>query len=138
VLIEGGTVLFNAWDRIELNPQAQVASAVMDELFPGDAEMQFAKIPYSFHDEAQIRALLDEARFADVRVERAKVAIHAPTARAYATGQIRGTPRGALIEQKGRKVDEVIERIADALAKLGGAEPFHAEGNVLVVQAKAI
>lgn len=138
VLIEGGTLLFNCWDSIEVNEQAKVASAVMEELFPGDADMQFAKIPYSFHDEANIRALLDEARFSDVRVERASVKIHAPSARAYATGQIRGTPRGSLIEQKGRKVEEVIERIAEGLAKLGGAEPFQCEGKVLVVQAKAV
>jgi ubiquinone/menaquinone biosynthesis C-methylase UbiE len=138
VLIEGGALLFNCWDRIEANEQALVASAVIEELFPGDPEMQFAKTPYGFHDEAQIRALLDEARFADVRVERTTVSINAPTAHAYATGQVRGTPRGSLIEQKGRKVDEVIARIAEGLARLGGAEPFHCEGKVLVIQAKAI
>jgi hypothetical protein len=35
-------------------------------------------------------------------------------------------------------VEEVIERIAEALANIGGAEPFHGEGNVLVVQARAV
>jgi ubiquinone/menaquinone biosynthesis C-methylase UbiE len=138
VLVEGGSLLFNAWDRLELNPQAQAACTVMEALFPGDAEMQFGSVPFSFHEEGLIRELLDAARFADVRIERTEVAIDAPSAHAYATGQIRGTPRGALIEQKGRKTDEVIARIADQLAKLGGAEPFHAEGHVLVVQAKAI
>jgi ubiquinone/menaquinone biosynthesis C-methylase UbiE len=138
VLVEGGSLLFNAWDRLELNPQAQAACTVMEALFPGDAEMQFGSVPFSFHEEGLIRELLDAARFADVRIERTEVPIDAPSAHAYATGQIRGTPRGALIEQKGRKTDEVIARIADQLAKLGGAEPFHAEGHVLVVQAKAI
>jgi ubiquinone/menaquinone biosynthesis C-methylase UbiE len=138
VLVEGGSLLFNTWDRLDLNVQARVAAEVMDRLFPGDPEMQFSKAPFGFNDEAAILALLDAARFADVRIERTKVAIHAPSAHAYATGQIRGTPRGSLIEQKGRKMDEVIARIAEELAKLGGAEPFHAEGNVLVVQAKAI
>src|SRR3954465_5287615 len=51
VLIEGGMVLFNCWDRLELNPHAQAASEVMHELFPGDEEMDFSKIPYSFNDE---------------------------------------------------------------------------------------
>ena len=37
VLVEGGMLLFNCWDRLEFNPHAQAASAVMQELFPGDA-----------------------------------------------------------------------------------------------------
>jgi ubiquinone/menaquinone biosynthesis C-methylase UbiE len=138
VLAEGGTLLFNAWDRVDLNLQARVASEVVEGLFPGDAEMRFGRMPFEFNDEAVIRSLLDEARFADVRIDRVKFDINAPSARAYATGQIRGTPRGSLIEQKGRTVDEVIERIAEGLAKVGGAEPFHSEGNVVVVQAKAV
>jgi SAM-dependent methyltransferase len=138
VLIEGGTLLLNTWDRMELNAHAMVGSEVMAALFPGDAEMQFGKIPFSFNDEAAIGALLDAARFADVRVERVKFEVNCPSARMLATGMVRGTPRGALVEQKGRKIDEVIERLADGLAQAGGAEPFHSEGNVLVVQAKAV
>src|SRR3954465_3668180 len=64
VLAEGGSLLFNAWDRLELNPQAQAAGTVMEQLFPGDAEMQFGSVPFSFHEEGPMRELLDAARFA--------------------------------------------------------------------------
>ena len=73
-----------------------------------------------------------------MRIEPVKFEIKAPSARTYATGQIRGTPRGALIEKKGRRVDEVIEKVAQGLAAVRGDEPFHVEASLLVVQAKAV
>jgi len=138
VLLEGGAFVFNVWDGLERNPQGASTARVFEELFPGDADMQFAQIPYSWNDEAVIREHLDEARFSDVRIEPFKFEIKAPSARSYATGQIRGTPRGALIEKKGRSVEEVIERVAEALAVVGGAEPFRVQAQLLVVQAKAV
>lgn len=138
VLLEGGALLFNVWDRLERNPHGLTTSKVFDELFPGDADMRFAQLPFSWADEAVIRSHLDEARFSDVRIEPLKIEIKAPSARVYANGQIRGTPRGALIEQKGRKIEDVVEKVAQALAAVGGAEPFRVEAHLLVVQAKAI
>jgi ubiquinone/menaquinone biosynthesis C-methylase UbiE len=138
VLLEGGTFLFNVWDRIERNPHGESTGRVFDELFPGDAEMQFAKIPFSWAEETVIRQHLEESRFSDVRIEPVRIEIKAPSAHAYATGQIRGTPRGALIEKKGRSIDEVIEKVAQGLAAVGGAEPFRVEASLLVVQAKAV
>ncbi len=137
VLVEGGMLLFNCWDQLELNPHAQAASAVMQELFPGDAEMDFSKIPYSFNDEAAIRELLDGARFRNVEIDKVKLQVDCPSAKTFATGQIRGTPRSLLIEKKGGKVEEVIDKVAERLAKAGGAEPFRVQANVLVVRAQA-
>lgn len=138
VLLEGGTFLFNVWDGLERNPHGASTARVFDELFPGDPDMQFAQIPYSWNDQDAIRQHLDEARFSDVRIEPVKFEIKAPSARSYAMGQIRGTPRGALIEKKGRKVDEVVEKVAQGLAAVGGNEPFRVEASLLVIQAKAV
>lgn len=138
VLVEGGMLLFNVWDSLERNPQGKATAAVFDRLFPGDPDMQFASLPYGFADQALIRGHLDESRFNDVRIDSVAIRIKAPSARAYATGQIRGTPRGALIEQKGAKLETVIEEVASALAAVGGAEPFSVEAHLLMVQAKAV
>ena len=138
VLLEGGTLLFNAWDRLELNPHAQAAAALMESMFPGDPEMQFARIPYGFNDGAALRRYLDQARFGDVRIDQVKIEVKAPSARTFATGQLRGTPRAVLFEKRGVKLDEVVEKLADALAQVGGSEPFKCEAHTLVVQAKAI
>ena len=138
VLLEGGTLLFTTWDRLELNAHAKAAAGLMEEMFPGDPEMQFTKIPYGFNDEAAIRRYLDDARFGDVRIDKVKIEAKAPSARAFATGQVRGTPRGALFEKRGVKLDEVVEKLAEALTRVGGSEPFKCEAHTLVVQAKAI
>ena len=138
VLMEGGTLLFNCWDSVEANRHAKASNGVLEALFPNDPEMQFPRLPYSYFDETAIRSDLDAARFGDVRIEHVRMDIKAPSARAYATGQVRGTPRGALIEKRGLKPEEVIDKIAAALAELGGSEPFKCEGQALVVQAKAI
>ena len=138
VLLEGGVFLFNVWDGLERNPQGASTARVFEELFPGDPEMQFAQIPYSWNDPHAIRQHLEEARFKDVTIEPLRFEIKAPSARTYAMGQIRGTPRGALIEKKGRSVDEVIDQVAQGLAAVGGAEPFRVQANLLVIQAKAV
>ena len=138
VLLEGGTFLFNVWDSLDANLQAKAAAQVLEDMFPGDPEMRFAAIPFGFNDETTIRTLLDNARFGDVRIDRLKIEIKAPSARSYATGQVRGTPRAALIEKKGVKLEDVIDKISEALAPVGGSEPFKCDGHALVIQAKAI
>jgi len=137
VLTEGGMLLFNTWDRLELNPHAQGASDVMQALFPGDPEMDFSKIPYSFNDEAAIRGLLEAARFRGIEVSKVRIPVDCPSARTFATGQIRGTPRSLLIEKKGGNIEQVIDKVAERLAAAGGAEPFRVEANSLVVRAQA-
>lgn len=138
VLVEGGLLLFNVWDRIDRNPQGTATAETFERLFPGDAQMKFANVPYGFADPDVIRSHLDAARFSAVQIDPLKITIKAPSARAYAAGQIRGTPRGALIAQKGADVEEVIGQVAEGLAAVGGAEPFSVEAHLLVIQAKAV
>jgi SAM-dependent methyltransferase len=138
VLVEGGMLLFNCWDRLENNPHSNAAADAFARLFPGDPEMEFTRLPYSFHDEGLIGGLLAEARFSDMRFDKFKVNIKAPSARAFATGMVRGTPRVMLIEKKGADVEKVVDEVALALAAAGGAEPFTVQGSVVVVQAKAV
>ena len=137
VLIEGGLLLFNTWNRMALNPHAQGASEVMQALFPGDPEMDFASIPFSFCDETAIREVLDGARFRNIEIANVTVRVDCPSARTFATGQIRGTPRSTLIEKKGGNLEQVIDKVAERLAAAGGAEPFRVEANALAVRAQA-
>lgn len=138
VLREGGTFLFNVWDRIENNPHAQSNSELFESLFPGEPEMQFTRIPYGMHDPALLRQLLDEARFRAVRIETKHIEVHSPNARTIAEGQIRGTPRVLLIEKRGASVDEVVDKAAAALAEIGGRKPYRSHAQAVVVEARAI
>jgi hypothetical protein len=114
-----------------------VNAEVVEGLFPGDLEIRF-RIPFEMHDPALLRKLLSEARFQDTRIEKKQIQIDRISARTLATGQIRGTPRSLLIEKRGVSLDQVVEKVTAALAKIGGADPFRASAQAIVVEAGAI
>ena len=138
VLKKGGRLLLNVWDGLDANPHGRANARVMDALFPGDAEMQFAKVPYGFNDPAVLGELLEKAGFGAPQFEKVKLPVHCASAREWATGQMRGTPRGALVEQRGMALEEVIGKVAAALAQVGGEAPFRCMAQALVVEARAI
>lgn len=137
VLKSDGILLFNVWDRIEENPHAAVNAGVIEGLFPGDEEMRF-RIPYEMCDPALLRQFLSDANFREVRIETKRIQIDGVSARTVATGAIRGTPRSLLIEKRGVPLDEVIDKATVALAKVGGADPYRAPAQAVVVEARAV
>jgi SAM-dependent methyltransferase len=137
VLKAGGVLLLNVWDGLEANPQSRATNDVIEAMFPGDPEMRF-RGPFEFNDRAVLGSLLAGARFGEVRMEPVRLEIRAPSAREYATGQLKGTPRGALFQQRGVGVDQVIDKVAAALAGVGGEAPFRCTGQALVVEARAV
>jgi SAM-dependent methyltransferase len=137
VLKEGGILLFNVWDRIEENPHNAACAEVVEGLFPGDDEMRF-RIPYEMHDPALLQQLLAQAHFGDVKIEKRRLQVDRVSARTIATGQIRGTPRSLLIEMRGVPLDEVVEKVTAALARIGGADPYRGSAQAVVVEARRI
>jgi SAM-dependent methyltransferase len=138
VLRGSGVLLFNVWDSLEHNPQARANSEVFESLFPGDPEMQFAKIPYGFYDRDVLTSHVTAAGFSKPRIEPMKFEIHCQSARLFATGTIKGTPRALLIEQRGISLDEAIDKVAVALARVGGSEPFRCPAQALAITAEAV
>jgi ubiquinone/menaquinone biosynthesis C-methylase UbiE len=136
VLKSGGTFLFNVWDRIDENPASAINAGVIEGLFPGDVEVRF-RTPYEMHDPEPLRQLLHEAGFGEVRIEKKRVEVDGVSARRIAIGQIRGTPRSLLIEKRGASLDDVIDKVAAALARVGGADPWRGPANAVVVEARA-
>src|SRR5512134_156353 len=137
VLRKGGVFLFDVWDGLENNPQSRATSDVIEAMFPNDPEMKF-RGPFEFNDKAKLGSMLAEERFGDVRMEAVRLEIGCPSARDYAVGQLKGTPRGALLAKRGVAVEDLIDRIADALAAVGGRSPFKALAQALVIEARAI
>jgi SAM-dependent methyltransferase len=137
VLRAGGVLLFNVWDGLDANPQSRATSEVIESLFPGDPEMRF-RGPFEFNDKARLGALLSGARFGEVRIETVRFEVRAQSARQYATGQLRGTPRGALFEKRGVAIDQVIDRVAAALTAVGGESPFRCTAQAVVIEARAV
>jgi SAM-dependent methyltransferase len=135
VLVDGGILLLSVWDRVEENPHALASAQVIEAMFPGDAEMRF-RTPYEMHDPALLRQLLAGARFSDVRIETKRIPFEGADPHNIATGQIRGTPRSALIEKKGVPLELVIDKVAAALASRGG-NPYRGHAQGLIVEAQA-
>jgi ubiquinone/menaquinone biosynthesis C-methylase UbiE len=135
VLVAGGLLVFSVWDRIEENPHGLVNAQVVESLFPGDPEMRF-RTPYELHDAGLLRQLLETAGFRDIAIATRRIPIEGADPHRLALGQIRGTPRSALIAQRGLDLDQVIEDIAAALARSGG-DPYRGYAQALVVEARA-
>lgn len=135
VLKEGGILLFSVWDGIDENPHVAANAEVVESLFPGDEEMRF-RIPYEMNDRALLQRLLAQAHFADVKIEKKRLNLDRVSARTIAIGQIRGTPRSLLIEKRGVSLDDVVEKVAAALMRIGGAEPYRGPAQAIVVEAR--
>lgn len=136
VLRPGGVLLFNVWDRKELNTCVRIYSNVVEGMFPGETQMQFT-LPYSMADPARLRALVVGAGFQEPKVEQVPITVTG-TARDIAIGQVRGSPRGLLLTQRGVELEHAIDKVTAALEKEGGeGATFHAAGQVIAVEAQA-
>ena len=135
VLAAGAPFLFSVWDGLADNTHALANAQVVESLFPGDPEMRF-RTPYDMNDPEVLRGMLATAGFGDVRIERQRLAITGADPRQLAAGQILGTPRSALLAQRGVDPQEVIARVAEALTRSGG-DPYQGHAQALLVSARA-
>jgi SAM-dependent methyltransferase len=135
VLREGGLLAFSVWDRIEENPHAAANAEVLEQLFPADPQMKF-RTPYELNDEGLLQDLLAAARFDAVRIDTRRLAIPGVDPHRLATAQIRGTPRSALLAERGVSLDDVIAQVALALARQGGT-PYAGHAQAKLVTARA-
>lgn len=135
VLAPGGGLFFTVWDRIEENPHGLANAQVIEALFPGDPQLKF-RLPYEMHEPRPLRDLLSAAGFAEVRIDTRRLAIEGADPRLLAIGQIRGTPRSALLVERGVSLDDVIAQVTEKLAAQGG-NPYSGYAQGLVVQARA-
>ena len=137
VLTEGGTLVFDVWDRIEANQHALVTGRVLDSLFPGDSEITYGT-PYDMGDPVLLRRLLDDTGFRTVRIEAQRLVLAGVDPRRIASGLVRGTPRATLIERHGLyTLEAVIDKVTAALRTAGG-DPYHGPVQAVIVEAVAI
>ena len=58
------------------------------------------------------------------------------SARKIALGQLRASPRSLMLEKRGASLDDVLDQVAAALARAGGADPWRGPANAVVVEAR--
>jgi SAM-dependent methyltransferase len=131
VLKQGSPLLFSVWDGVEANPTPAAVGRVLEALDPA---LSF-RTPYAMNDPDRLRTWLRDAGFSEVRIDPYDFHVEGIGARDLATGHVRGTPRSALITEKGFDFGDVIDRVARELARTGG-DPYRAPGRVLIVEAR--
>jgi ubiquinone/menaquinone biosynthesis C-methylase UbiE len=136
MLQAGGILLFNVWDSIDANPHALANALVLEAMFPGDSEMNF-RMPYDMGDATALRDMLVRAQFRVTFIETKYLPVTGADPRRIAEGQVRGTPRATLIEQRGISLDTAIDAVAAELVRIGG-DPYNGQAQAVIVEAAAI
>jgi ubiquinone/menaquinone biosynthesis C-methylase UbiE len=111
VLRDGGHYLLVIWDEIARNLATRAAGAAVAQLFPDDSAAFYERIPFRYHNRAQIERDLRAAGFSAVKIETVELRSRAASARDVAIGMTHGTPMRSEIEKRG---PEALAAAADA------------------------
>ena len=98
VLRDGGKYLLVIWDKVERNLATAGVGRAVGDLFPGEAARFYERIPFRYHDVAQIEHDLIAAGFTDIEFETVERTSRARSARDAAIALVQGTPVRADIE----------------------------------------
>ena len=119
VLAPGGLYLFNVWDRIERNAVVRITHETLGTFFPDDPP-RFYETPFSLHDTAVVRGLLDAAGFVDVEGVTVEKVGQSASAADAAIGLIDGNPvfgatmkPGTLADIKGSVAKNIAAELGD-------------------------
>jgi ubiquinone/menaquinone biosynthesis C-methylase UbiE len=137
VITNGGSFIFNSWDRIEENEFADVVTRAAAEVFPDDPPRFLARTPHGYNDVNILREEILEAGFSDVSIETIAATSSAPSARHPAVAYCQGTPlRNEIEERDASLLEAVTERAAEAIAERFGSGPVSAkiQGHVVVAK----
>jgi SAM-dependent methyltransferase len=121
VLRPGGRFLLNVWDSLARNPVSARLGDAVAGLFPDDPPSFYRRVPFGYHDKAQIEADLRAAGFTEVAIETVALTSRLD-ARAAAVGLCQGSPMGAEIEARGGDPEAVADAAIAALADCDGQD----------------
>jgi len=137
VLKDGGSFLFNSWDRIEENEFADLVTRTAAEVFPDNPPKFLARTPHGYCDVDLIRKDVEAAGFTDVSIDTVDAVSAAPSPRHPAIAYCHGTPlRNEIEERDATLLGVVTDRAEAAIAERYGAESVSAKIRGHVVIAK--
>jgi ubiquinone/menaquinone biosynthesis C-methylase UbiE len=136
VLKPGGMFLFNVWDAIEHNELCRIAHETIAGYFDQDPPA-FYQVPFGYHDHDEIKGMLAEAGFRDVRLEVVDKVSRAGRAEDTAIGLVEGNPVSLAIAERDPALLPVITNaIGAALRNRFGDADLRAALRAIVVQAR--
>ena len=136
VLKPGGVFLFNVWDSLKENPLGQIAHETIASFFEKDPPT-FYEVPFGYHDHGEIRRLLEDASFRDVRLDVVSKRSVPTGAEDAAAGLVQGSPVAvAIADRNASLVPEIKNAVARALEKHFGGSIFEAPQRAIVAEAR--
>ncbi len=122
VLVPGGVLLFNVWDRIEENEFAATVTDALAGLFPQDPPRFLARTPHGYWDREAIVLDLERAGFtASPRIETMAARSLAASSRMAAIAYCQGTPlRNEIEARDAGRLAGATAACSDALARRFG------------------
>ena len=115
VLKPGGKLIFNTWDKTENVPGIYEGRNVIESYFEGDPP-KFYSIPFSMHDEKELRELPTNAGFKNVKVSLVKKEGYSPSAADLAIGIVEGNPIYlAIVEKDPLLVSKIKDHVKKVL-----------------------
>lgn len=122
VLRSGGHYVFNAFDRIALNPVPRAAGQAVNALFPNHPLEYLQLGPFSYSDPARIREDLVAAGFNEFELQTCQLSSQV-NAHEAAVGLVLGSPLRGQIEQRDPSIlDRAVDAVAEALREWDGKD----------------
>ena len=138
VLKAGGRFWLSTWDAIELNELAMTAHSTVSKYFDNNPP-DFYEVPFSLHDENELKNLLSAAGFSAADVTRLAFTSHASSAKDVAKGLIHGNPIiTSLRERCESKIPEIEAEVAAIIASKYGQNPVHARMRAVICESRRI
>jgi ubiquinone/menaquinone biosynthesis C-methylase UbiE len=135
VLKPGGLFLFNVWDAMEHNELGQITHQTIASYFDKDPPA-FYEVPFGYHDHAEIKRVLKEAGFQEIKTEVGDKVGAASRAEDAATGLLHGNPVAVEIAERDASLLPVITKaVARAITKRFGETDIRVPMKAIVVQA---
>lgn len=137
VLKPGGLFLFNVWDAIEHNELCRIAHETISSYFDKDPPA-FYQVPFGYHDQREIKRVLEEAGFRDVRIDVVAKSSAASRPEETATGLVQGNPVAVAIAERDPSLLPIITgAVAARLKERFGKAEMRAPMRAIIVQARA-
>jgi SAM-dependent methyltransferase len=139
VLVPGGVLLFNVWDRIEENEFAATVTEALASLFPQDPPRFMARTPHGYFESEAIAQDLAMAGFTGPpMIETLAARSRAASSRIAAVAYCQGTPlRNEIESRDAAGLAGATAHCADALARRFGTGAVDGKIQALVVAAEA-
>ena len=137
VLKPNGVFLFNVWDSMEHNALGRIAHETISSFFEKDPPT-FYQVPFGYHDQAEIKRVLEEAGFGEIRIEVIAKVGGASRPEDAAKGLVHGNPVAVAITERDPSLLPVITNaVAGALKKHFCGTTVRAPMRAIVVEARA-